>query len=599
MTILSQGGWTLVEGAGSCGVVPVGSARYDAAVRRLLRNIAGWVVLGGLACGPGCRSGEEPSYVDMARVAEALRVARPALSESCSGGFSAFARAAAGALAEIDGAERYRAALERYARREAGRPSSEQLAEPALLRLLLHRYASICRLPRARELEPRLAELSRGESGGRARAIESLLIEALGEGARGEAAESSGDRLVAIDLDGGAGDPVVLLACLGCRAEASEGGVPQLIAAVAALGATRDSSVRLARPVRLLICLDAEQHLDACRSGMSARDQGAFAALALDGMQPLVVAWSGEGTWSLALAHRPLPARPRRASRRSERPLVIDASAGEGSDRLPERASLRLIPQSGSVEELAEQVRGTVEDLSEQRPDARYEVGVEGDQVVVSAAGEPLPAWRIDGRRNALWDLAALTRSLRAVDPPGGSISHMLNVVTRFDADPYGARLGLYYEDPVGGPLLVAPTTLAVRGDRVELGFRLYRPPGLARRDFVARLDEARRRLRIAVGRPVFEVSRELGEPSRVAPDSDQVRLIRRAFEEVTGEPPPEPGGAPRPGLAALLPQAVSLGLPPAAGSAASDRAASLLVELVWCLSVAPRPEVLRRSRWR
>jgi hypothetical protein len=544
-----------------------------------------------------CHDETPHQYVDMARVAEALRTSEVTLADSCAGRFPAFAQAASLTLAQVDGADPYVHALEAYFQRE--RQASVSLEEPALFRLLLHRYAGLCRLPSVRSLEPRLEELRSSGEGDRASRLESMLLEALGSASRGELNAEPERQMVAIEVPGDEAAPVLMLACLDCGPGDPTGGPRRVVAAVTALSAAVDSGLRLARPLRLLVCIDAAQHLGSCRSALLARDREAFAALALDGMQPLVVSWSGEGLWDLALPHQPVLSRLRPPRSGSERPVVIDLSASETHDRLPERASMRLVLPSGDLDELVGEVETMIEAIGQLRPEARYEVGVVEGAVTVSALGEPLPAWQIDQRRNALWDLAALARALRVTDPPGGSLADLFDIIARFDGDPYGARLGLHYEDPVGGPLLIAPTTAGVQGDRAVVGFHLYRPPGLARDAFVERLQEALRRLRIATGRPIVEVARTLEEPSRVAPDSEQAQMIQVAFEEVMGEPRPAPGGAPRPGLAALLPQAVSLGLPDTDADPSGERATSLLVELVWNLSVAADPEMRRRSRWR
>jgi len=258
-----------------------------------------------------------------------------------------------------------------------------------------------------------------------------------------------------------------------------------------------------------------------------------------------------------------------------------------------------LVSATRTAEEVERALEVTIGTLSESREDADYEVEREGEAVVVRARGPALPAWEIGQRRNALWDLAAIARAQRVMDPPGGSLAAMLRVVSRFDEDPFGARLGLYYEDPVGGPLLIAPCTLETSGDRVRLEFRLYRPPGLSHEHFDTRLDDARRRLRAASGRPLIEIGREIGDPSLVSPDSELVRLIQRAIEDTTGEVQPEPEGAPRPGLAALLPQAVSIGLPRSQNASEQERAAALMVELIWSLAAVTDTAVRERSQWR
>jgi hypothetical protein len=138
----------------------------------------------------------------------------------------------------------------------------------------------------------------------------------------------------------------------------------------------------------------------------------------------------------------------------------------------------------------------------------------------------------------------------------------MLRVVERFDGDPNGRRLGLSYADPTAGALLVAPCSLSGVHDNVILALRIYRPPGLERRAFDARLDDALARLRHAAGRPIVQAERSVGEPSSVDPGSETVRVVQKILGEISEDPVPEPSGAARPGLGALLPQAISIQAP-------------------------------------
>lgn len=546
-----------------------------------------------------------PPVVDVARVAEAWRSSEEQLSRACSSGFPDFARVANEVLNEVSGAERFQAALAPLAENDPRGVLPEAVAEPVLLRLLLHRYTEVCVLPESENLHRRFEDLEAGPAAERAAGLEAIVESSLGDGLRAEEHGDPEPRLISLEIDGQEEESVVLLACLACDPETPNDGPRQLVAAFAALKAIADSGLRLRRSLQLLICLDAEQDVSDCRRGLEQGETETHAAFALDGMDPLVVAWSGEGSWQLALPHQPAPLRRRppppvrRGLRRPIRPYVTDVGVTVVPAQLPSSAMMKLFSATRSTDEVARALEVTAATLSETREGARYEIETVGEEVIVRAFAPALSAWEIDQRRSALWDLAALARQQRVIDPQGGSLAAMLRVVSRFDEDPYGARLGLHYEDPVGGPLLIAPCTLETRGDRVELGFRFYRPPGLSSRDFAARLDDARDRLRAAAGRPLIETGREIGEPGLVSPNSEIVQLVQRAFEDVTGEARLEPGGAPLPGLASLLPQAVAIGLPLATDDPRGDRAAPLLLELVWSLAAVTDPEVLDRSQWR
>jgi hypothetical protein len=554
---------------------------------------------------PACSADERPTFIDLARVAEVWRVSEPELSRACGQGFIRFATAADEALGDVRGARRYRETLGMLSRPGTPRPGADDLAEPAVVRLLLHRYARLCRVPDIESAGADLTRLGQAPPDDRMSDLEEALGRLVGPSVRGTRRRGAAGRVLAFDIEGSSNEPVILLACLACHPEDPNGGPPQLLATAAALSAVADSGVRLHRPVRLLVCADASGDLAGCRAGIEPSDERAAAAIALDGMQPLLVSWSGEGTWRLALPHQPEPfSRPtepgtRRTARRGEPPVVIDVEVESSPGQLPASAAMLLASRSDTPDDLRQQVEAAVEAISRSREGASFDVEVEGDAVRVSVRRPPQPAWTIDQRADTLWDLAALARQLRVTDPRGGAHAAMLRVVQRFDGDPFGARLGLHYEDPVGGPLLVAPCSLDTTGSWVQLDLGIYRPPGIDRREFGTRLDEARRRLRAAAGRPVVEVGREVGEPSLVSPDSDLVRVARAAFEDATGEPAPAPGGAPRPGMAALLPRAIAIRLPIAPDDPALDRATALMVDLVWGLAAAPDEDVRARSSWR
>ncbi len=570
--------------------------------------------------------GEGPEWVDPPAVAEALRLGADGLAEACESGFPGFLRGVEPLLAALPGAERERAALQAYLRPGRGLdPSSAP--HPALLRLLLHRYAVVCRAPVAADRERRLAALAEGALDDQDELFEPLerLLDDLdipggqldtpSAGAENRAfvlripATPSSSAGEADAGEGGAVEaaPVVLLTCLMCRSGLGVEGSRQIAAATAAIEALVATPVVRRHPIELVLCLDASRKPESCARGVLERDRPVAAAVALDGAEPLVVAWSAEVSWHLALPHEP-PASPwltltrRRAAREPEawtRPVIVDVGAPGTLEELPAAAWMDLVDPTGARSELLEAVEREVAAVGRERESARYEVSVVEERVRVTARAESLPAWEITERRNALWDLAAVSRALRVVDSPRGGAAAMLRAVARFDADPYGARLGMHYEDPLGGPLLVAPCTLSTRGGRVTLGFRLYRPPGLEREAFLARLDDARERLGFAARRPLIEAEREVGDPSRVAPDDPRVEVVRRALLEVTDEADPiEPTGSPRPGLGALLPDAVSIRLPTRSTAVAVDPALTLVVELLWQLTVATDPEVRRAAAW-
>lgn len=554
-----------------------------------------------VAAGCGQGGGPTPTRIDGPAVAEALRRSERQIAGACDGGFPAFVDAARGAISHLDGSGPLVRDLATYGRSGPGL-APRDLADPAMFRLLLHRYGDLCRGPAslelARELEP-LAGVPRDVASQRLQEI----LRARGRGLGGLVVRAlpGGHAVVAeLPAPGGEADAVTFLVCLACREGSPVGGPTQIASTLAAFETVAATRVVVARPLRLVVCLDASAKPGACAEDFDEGLHQTSSVFALDGMEPLVVSWSAEVAWHLEIAHEPPgpgPIRPLRG--KSGAPLVLDAGAPGEIDELPVEAWMVLADPAAAPGALGSRVAAAVETLEGAREGVHFEVESRDDGTLrVAARGELLPAWEITRLRNALWDLSALAEALGVEDPPRGGLAAMLRATQRFDRDPQGRRLGLHYADPVGGPLIVSPSTLAVREGKAILAVRMYRPPGLGRKAFLGRLDEARRRLRYAAGRPVGEAAREVADPSAVDPSAASVRMVQRAFEEVVGEGLPEPSGAPRPGLGALLPQAIALRLPTQPTRACRAPALALILELIWHVAVATDPEVSRASEW-
>ena len=534
-----------------------------------------------------------PEYADLPRVAEALRLADEALTDSCDEGFPGFLTASTRVLEGVPGAERFHESMVSF--RQPGAAMALGAVETELFRLVLRRYAVVCRAPAARA---RLEQLESTEA--RAAGLRELLEEAPLPGAeRRLGSEDEGVHAMIVELPATVEPeraPVMLFACLECRAGSPVEGPRQIEAALATLEALAAAPLRRAHPIELVICLDASRKPANCARHIDG-ERPVTAALALDGTEPLVVSWSAEVSWHLALSHaatseRWLALQQRRAAVRPDpdaAPLVVAAEAAGTLESLPAEAWMELVAPGRSAAELREQVEGHLLPLTLDRPEASYQVEVREERLRVTARGPTLPAWEIDERQNALWDLAAAARELQVDDPPRGGLAAMLQVVSRFDGDPYGARLGLHYDDPIGGPLLVTPCTMVARDGRVILGLRMYRPPGLDHSAFLDRLADARGRLRYAAGRSVVVAERQVGDPSSISPSSELVRLVQRAFVELTDEAEiPEPTGSPRPGLGMLRPDTLSLRLPTTANRVNPEPPTMFLVDLLWRLALTP-----------
>jgi len=553
-------------------------------------------------------SGAAP-FVGLPTAAEALRGARAELTAACGQGWTGFADTASRALSEVPGGERYARAAAGYGRgNDLVAPA--KVAEPALARLLTERYAELCVAPDALEVAGRLETVA----GQRSAETTGLLVKVL-EAAAPERVEvtsraSCEGELVEARLEGRrAGETVDLLACAHCPLADRATGPVQIAAAMAALRALAATGVEPERTVRLRICPSAAGD-QPCGGCLSAEEPSA--AVALDGGQPLVIARFGEVRWDVTLDRLPLnPAWLKLARARAGRqagrregpapPLVLDAAA-DGKAGLPAEAWMRLVEPGSTGEELAARIRERVAAVTSERQGARYEVETSDEEtVLVRATAEPAPAHHIDSTRSCLSDLAVLAVALETADPPGGSIAKLFGAVERLDGDPGGRRLGLYYEAPGAGGLLVAPCSLRAEPRAVVLEIRLYRPPGLEAEEFGVRLTDARARLSTAAGEFLGESRRQVGGATGVPLGDPLVEAVQSAFEHATGVRV-RPSSEPHPGLSSSVEGAVTVGLP-STGSR-GDRptlepeAVTLLVDLLWRLAVAVEPEVARSSRW-
>lgn len=567
-----------------------------------------------VAAAAGCGRGDEPpEHADLARVAERLRLARPELEASCDGGYHTFAATAGRALQDVPGGERFaRAAVAAGARQGPVAPTA--LEEPALERLVLLRYATLCACRAADVAADRLDALAgaRVDAERLGEAIEDLAP----QGVAVSAAAACSEGVVEATLPSPDGDdaPIDLLACARCRPGGGATGGAQVATALAAMGLLAEARIAPSRPVRLRVCPDRRggQPCGGCLA-RGASDE----TLALDGGSPLVLARFAEVRWELTLPHRApteavlaaAAARARLEARRTPRParpIVLDAATDppRSAGRMPASSWMRLWdPGSATPEALAGRARERVAALEPARPGARYsvEVSPEDGTVLVRAEVEGRAAHRVAEGRSSLGDLAALAVALDVGDPPGGALSDLLRSVARLDGDVGGRRLGLYYEAPGIGGLLLAATGLRVESSVAVLALTIYRPPGLDERAFGARLADARMRLSSVAGHMLDEGSRSGAAATGVGADAPLARTVQTSFETVVGDRP-TPDAETHPGLSSSVTGAVTVGLPVASeegGPTVRPEAVALVVDLLWQLAVAADPAVADASTLR
>lgn len=244
----------------------------------------------------------------------------------------------------------------------------------------------------------------------------------------------------------------------------------------------------------------AEEHEWAGMRRYAASEPHARFVVSLDASFPVVVAESGFVALRLAA---PLGA-PRR---RPSKARAVDARGGNFLTQVPGDARLVLEPAPSEPVDalLARAARAAAQEASREGTFSAEAVR-EADRVVVRTTGMAVHSSQADEGHNALWALASVAARL---DLEPGGIADVLRLVhDRLDGDHWGERLGLAYDHPLMGRLLVTPTLLRVEEGRAVLGINMRRPAGLSSEEFGARLD----RMILAVQRDVSRRIQEVGE---------------------------------------------------------------------------------------
>jgi predicted dipeptidase len=255
-------------------------------------------------------------------------------------------------------------------------------------------------------------------------------------------------------------------------------------------------------------------------------------SLSLDADYPVVTAEAGFVHWEL---RAPVGRRPAGG----RRPVALAAEGGLFLTQVPEEASLLLAPRGEPCEALLERARAAAASVEAPfRAAAELvgpgELGRERCAVRVRTQGRAVHSSVADQGHNALWPLAAIARRL---DVAAGGTRTVLDVVAEtFAGDHHGERLGLSYDDPFMGRLLVAPTLLRVEGENVSLGINMRRPRGRTSGEFAADLDRALSRLRADHPEVSAAPDAFVGEPHVVDADAPVVRALLDLYGSVTGD---------------------------------------------------------------
>jgi len=288
----------------------------------------------------------------------------------------------------------------------------------------------------------------------------------------------------------------------------------------------------------------------------AATARAADQTLSLDADYPVITAEAGFVHWGL---RAPLGSPPRGG----RRPVALGVEGGLFLTQVPDEASMLLSPRGERCEALLERARAAAASVeapfeAAAEPATEGEPGAERCAIRVRARGRAVHSSVADQGHNAFWPLAALAQRL---DVAPGGVRTLLDVVAAFfTGDHYGERLGLSYEDPFMGRLLVAPTLLRVEGDEVTLGINMRRPRGRTSEEFAA--DLGRTLARVRADHAEFSAIAEpfIGEPHVVDPETPVVRALLDLYGSIRGDLTAGPTAMRGGSYARLFPDGLSFG---------------------------------------
>lgn len=224
---------------------------------------------------------------------------------------------------------------------------------------------------------------------------------------------------------------------------------------------------------------------------------------------------------------------------------VVDATAGEFLTQVPGRASMTLRVHGRSAAEAEAEVRRVIAALREAgRAALQAEVTKQEDGTLkVVTSGRAVHASGAEHGHNALWDLSALAAKLPLRE--NGTARLLKVVASHFDGDHHGRKLGLYYEDTLMGPLLVAPTVLRTEKGEAVLRVNMRRPQGKDAEAWNRSLDAAAALIAKASGGEVTELTdqRYSGDPHLAEVSGPLVQKLLDIYRKHRpGDADPKPG---------------------------------------------------------
>lgn len=276
--------------------------------------------------------------------------------------------------------------------------------------------------------------------------------------------------------------------------------------------------------------------------------------ISLDANFPVVAAEAGFVAWTLTSQDDPV--------KKSEKcARVAAAHGGTFLTQVPPEATMTLEPppKEAPPKLLARLRTLAAEEQAARGPDFRVEVSAAGPAVQVKTTGKSVHSSVAMEGANPLWPLSRVAERANVCRTGAGRLLRLL--AAKLDGDHEGQKLGLTYEHPVMGKLLVAPTVFKMEKGLASLGVNMRRPAGMTNPEFGAKLDALVPQLDRDFG-PLSEdpKSRFLGEPHLADLKGDLVPTLLAIYSELTGEKDPRPiairGGT----YARLFPGAVSFG---------------------------------------
>lgn len=272
------------------------------------------------------------------------------------------------------------------------------------------------------------------------------------------------------------------------------------------------------------------------------------AVISVDAEFPVVVGESGFVAWKLSWPLAPKGPVKKKACVRADA-----VKAGQFLTQVPGEAELSFSRVNAKLLEAARVKE------EPKRPGFRYDVKAHGEAAVLSVEGAAVHSSVAEDGKNALWALAGAAGNLELC--PGG-IHDALKVVREvFDGDHYGVKLGLAYEHPQMGKLLVVPTVLRIEGENVVLSVNMRRPEGPSSEAFGLQLDQARTRVqKLTPSATEIAADRYVGKPhladTRGPLTATLLEIYRAASGDAAAQAETIRGGT----YARLFPGAVSFG---------------------------------------